>query len=244
MKDSESWKIFICLKEIYPAHKRLFCDVLDAWDASIADVVAEAKKFEPGDSLQHITSIFHAMSKFLEDDETAVAQTQLRSLKFQKIFPVSKSEVMPEKAAMPMSLKSSDEWFIADTEPLNTKFRGLVPLLDIKVDDLTAMHQLGQQLDLGRRLLSKEVSNIPRTSGVVELDQELTDTLRSKVDFIIRLLPTTKHLSTNTENVDQAIAEYRSIHRARRHPRIANLLQRQMGKSPSRYRQRSDLPRR
>ncbi|PMD29974.1 hypothetical protein L207DRAFT_573917 [Hyaloscypha variabilis F] len=100
---------------------------------------------------------------------------------------------MPEKAAMLMSLKSSGEWFIADTEPLNTKFRGLIPLLDIKVDDLTAMHQLGQQLDLGKRLLSKEVSNIPRTSGLVELDQELTDTLRSKVDFIIRLLPTTRH---------------------------------------------------
>ena len=193
LKDPESWKIFTCLNEIYPAHKRLFCEVLNVWDACLSDVIEEAKSFEAGDSLTHITSIFRAMSKLLEDEQTTDALNELRSLKKHKAFPVSTSEVIPKQANLLSRLDIAIEWFIADTTPLNAKFRGLLPLLDIKVDDLAAMHRLGQKLGFRERFLSEQAINHPRTQGHVEYDEALTDTLRSKVDFIIRMILAAKH---------------------------------------------------
>jgi hypothetical protein len=190
-KETQDLRTFVCLKDIYAENKRLFCEILGVGDVSLRDLTHEAKYFQIGDSLAHVMSIFHAMEKFLEEDETTASRNELGNLNGHSIFPVSKrNDLLADKVS---SLKSNAvEWFIADTSPLRTKFEGILPLLDIKIDDLAPMDQLLSELGLKSRFLSKQAKSIPRTQGVVELDQELTDALRSKVDFIIRLIPTKK----------------------------------------------------
>ena len=98
----------------------------------------------------------------------------------------------PERVVRLENAKLDSQWFIADTMPLRTIFEGVVPLLDIGIDDLAPMEQAMQILGLKSRLLSKQARGAPRTRGVVALNEHLTDTFRSKLDFIIRLIPASK----------------------------------------------------
>lgn len=94
------------------------------------------------------------------------------------------------------SSNSAVEWFIADTAPFRTIFAGIVPLLDIQVDDLAAMKEVLNKLGLKNRFLSQMARSVPRTQGVIEFNQELTDAYRKKVNFIIRCAITQLDVST------------------------------------------------
>lgn len=69
---------------------------------------------------------------------------------------------------------------------MRTTFAGVVPLLEIKVDDLLQMDQILTALDLKGRFLSRSARSVPRTKGVVEYRKDITHEFRSKVEFIIR----------------------------------------------------------
>ena len=185
-----TFRTFECLKDIYPRNKRLFCRFLGVEDVSVTDLAKEARQFKIGDSLAHITSMFHAIEKLLEEEpEPKPSKASIRSLGLTAtIFPVSKNwDLDTDRVSGLMhALKDPPEWFIANTSPFRTIFAGIVPLLDIEVDDLAAMDQILQEFDLKDRFLTKQAKSVPRTQGVVEFNQELTDSLRSKVDFIVR----------------------------------------------------------
>lgn len=131
--------------------------------------------------MQHITKIFIAMEKLLEEEKSATNELQ------NCCWPVSKNwkEDTGLVSGLENALKPS-QWFIADTAPLRTIFAGVVPLLDIEIDQLSSMKQLLRRAGLEYRFLSKNAKSIPRTQGSVEFNQELTDALRKKTDFIIR----------------------------------------------------------
>ncbi|KAF8849225.1 hypothetical protein BDZ45DRAFT_240473 [Acephala macrosclerotiorum] len=192
-KDTKDFRTFNVLKDIYPENKRLFCDILGVKNATLNDLVLEARKFTVGDSLAHITSMFHSMEKFLEEENAGYYNANLYNLQAYGIFPVSKNWNLDTDrvSAMQNGLKSS-EWFIADTATFRTIFAGVVPLLDIKVDHLAQMDQLLGKLGLKSRLLTEQAKSVPKIQGVVALNQELTNLFRSKVDFFIRLIPTKK----------------------------------------------------
>ncbi|KUJ23972.1 uncharacterized protein LY89DRAFT_712924 [Mollisia scopiformis] len=185
-------RTFKSLKDIYPGKNTLFCDILGIQDATLRDLLEEAKSFAVGDSLAHITSIFHAMEKLLEEDEHPISTTaELRNFDFnhrEKMFPVSKVwNLDTDEASEFQDSSVVSEWFIADTAPLRTIFAGVVPLLDVKVDDLAPMDQVLTELGLKSRLLSKQVVSVPKTHGTVVLNEELTS-LSDR-----RLIPTTKN---------------------------------------------------
>jgi hypothetical protein len=173
--------------DIYPSNKRLFCEILGVRDATLQDFIHETKYFQAGDSLAHITALFHTLGKLLEEDDTASNRARFTNLRTVSMFPVSKNwkQEMHQVSALETSSAGS-EWFIADTTPLRTTFAGIVPLLDIKVDDLGAMDQILEIMGLKNRFLSKCASSIPTTEGAVELNEALTKTFKSRDDYIIR----------------------------------------------------------
>jgi hypothetical protein len=184
--ESQGLKTFDCLKDIYPGNKRLFCEILGIQDSTLTDLIHEARYCATGDSVAHITFIFHTMEKFLVEENPTGYKSDLRTLITCNSFPISKNWKLDTNEVLCFqNASSSSEWFIADTNPMRTTFAGIIPLLDIKVDDLAPMDQVLQELGLKSRFLSKQARSMPRTQGVVELNQELTDTFRSKVDFII-----------------------------------------------------------
>jgi len=189
-KDLQSLRRFTCLMDIYPSNKRLFCEILGVQDATLQDFIHEAKYFEPGDSLAHVTALFHTLEKLLEKDDTASNRTDFHRLHSFHMFPVSKNwkQEMHQVSGLETSSHGA-EWFIADTTPLRAIFAGIVPLLDIKVDDLGAMDQVLGEMGLKDRFLSKVATSVPRTQGTVELNEALTKSFRSRVDYIIRYVP-------------------------------------------------------
>lgn len=186
-KDLQSPRSVACLKDYYPSNKRLFCEILGVQDATLPDFIQEAKYFKPGDSLAHVTALFHTLEKLLEKNDTVSNRMQFHYLHLCPMFPVSKrwKQEMDRVSGLENSSIGA-EWFIADTTPMRTIFAGIVPLLDIKVDDLGAMDQILGEMSLKDRFLSKAATSVPRTQGTVELNEVLTKTFKSRVDYIIR----------------------------------------------------------
>lgn len=186
-KDTKDFRTFNVLKDIYPENKRLFCDILGVRNATLDDLVFEARKFAVGDSLAHITSMFHSMEKFLEEENAGYYNANLYNLQAYEIFPVSKNwNLDTDRVSAMQNGLTPSEWFIADTATFRTIFAGIVPLLDIKVDHLAQMDQLLGKFGLKSRFLTEQAKSVPKIQGVVALNQELTDLFRSKVDFFIR----------------------------------------------------------
>lgn len=170
----------------------MFCQILGVQGANFEDLVEEAKHFEVGDSLAQVTSIFHTMERLLkEPGDHESSKMDLFRLRFHNVFPVSKNwnlDTDRVSAFQTAAGVTSGEWFIADTAPLRTNFAGIVPLLDIKLDDLAPMDHVLDELKLKDRFLSQKARSIPRTQGHVEFKEELTEHFRSKVDIIIRFV--------------------------------------------------------
>ncbi|KAG0645662.1 hypothetical protein D0Z07_8708 [Hyphodiscus hymeniophilus] len=186
-KNSQGLRSFVGLKDLYPENRRLFCDILGIKDASLKDLVHEAKYWAVEDSLDHITGLLHTMEKLLEDENKPSPQNHLIELSKHKIFPVSKNwNLDTDRVSALQDAKLSTEWFIADTTPFRTIFAGVVPLLDISVDKLPEMDQVLEKIGLKGRFLSKHTESVPGIQGSVVFNQELTDAFRSKVNFIIR----------------------------------------------------------
>ncbi|KAL2075234.1 hypothetical protein VTL71DRAFT_177 [Oculimacula yallundae] len=202
--NSPTYRFFRPLSEIYPGNKQLFWHVLGVRDSSFRDLVDEAKLFRAGDSLAHISAIFKTISQMMEEDESKYFRLYIKK-DLEKAFPVSKNwKIENDVVTEIKSMDKSCEWFIADTAILRTTFAGVVPLLDIRVDDLLSMSTLLEELDLSSRFLRGQSHSVAKTNGNVRLDEQLTELFRTKVDFIIRLIPTRKtHRAKRREVIKQ-----------------------------------------
>ncbi|CZR52451.1 uncharacterized protein PAC_02328 [Phialocephala subalpina] len=171
-KDPRIFRTFESLKDMYPENRRLFCDTHGVRDVTADDLVLEARRFAMGDSIAHITSRLHCKEKFLEQDSSMTSNGNFHNPRACNIFPVSKNwNLDTDKVTAVQNGLTFAGWFIADTATFRTIFAGVV--LD--------------KLGLKTRFLTEQAKSVPRTQGVVALNQELIDLFRSKVDFIIRL---------------------------------------------------------
>jgi hypothetical protein len=133
--------------------------------------------------------MFHAIQKLYEEDPNSASDINFQQLFHSKIFPVSRNWNLEKDTVT--ALESADEqdaWFIADTAPLRTVFAGVVPLLDVRLEDLAAMETLLTRIGLRTRFLSRLVESVPKIEGEVVEDEELTELFRGKVEFIIRYI--------------------------------------------------------
>lgn len=181
---SQDLRTFTCLKDIYPECHSLFREILEVRDADIHDVLKEARAFKVGDELAYITSVYHCMEKMLEDLIDDVPDYAFKLV----LFPVTKDWNKETTSATRLQTgEDASGWFVADTAPFRTIFAGVVPLLDIQVDDLMAMETVMRKagISLSRRL-SLNATSSPKTKGAVELRHDLTNAFRARVDFISR----------------------------------------------------------
>jgi hypothetical protein len=170
------------LKNIYPACKRLFCDILGLSNAQASDFVREARALKTLDSLEDIKDLFLEMEKFLQEDETESSFGLLRS---NCIFPIRNIGT----ASGYTDLRRTEyppNWFIADRVHLEESFRGRIPLLAFSVEDVSRMTRLLKKLGVEGRKLTKAARSIPTTRGAVSPDEVYKDSLLGKVDFILR----------------------------------------------------------
>jgi hypothetical protein len=187
-KGPKCLRTFECLKDIYPGAKRLFCTVLGVKDASLDDVVKEAKQFQPSHGMPYILSIFQEMEKALEQESSEsseLVESSIVSLKGCNAFPVKSTTFNTGNHELKNANKAT-EWFVADRVPLRESFDGLIPLLYMNSDDIAQLPKVVKALGLDPRKLSKSAKSVPKTVGVVRTNPELTQLFRTRVDFIVR----------------------------------------------------------
>jgi hypothetical protein len=187
-KGPKCLRTFECLKDIYPGAKRLFCTVLGVKDASLDDVVKEAKQFQPAHRLPYILSIFQEMEKALEQDSSEsseLVESSIASLKGYSAFPVKSSTLNIGNHELSNANKAT-EWFIADRVPLSESFDGLIPLLCFSSDDIAQLQKVVKALGLQTRKLSRSAKSVPKTVGDVRSNPKITQLFRTRVDFIVR----------------------------------------------------------
>ncbi|EXJ77094.1 hypothetical protein A1O3_10252 [Capronia epimyces CBS 606.96] len=181
----ECLRRFVALKNIYPSCQRLFRDFFLVADATISDVVRELTLINIGDPLAYIRSLFLELEKQLEKDETSTA---VDSLQTHSIWPIYTTEDKDDWDALGCA-REPIPWFIADRVHLLESFQGLVPLLAFQVEDILKMPLLIRKLGVDRRRLTRAATSIAETVDVVHSDTACQDDLRSKADFIARLIP-------------------------------------------------------
>jgi hypothetical protein len=177
---------FSALSEIYPGNRRLFCDILGIQDANLDHLVREAKEFPSSASLSYITELLQEVEKYIKDD---TPDSSIHPLRGSFIFPVRLSS-----ASSGFNFRargnSPPEWFIADCTHLETSFRGKLPMLAFSVADTGRIKRLLRMTWAEDRKLSHAAKGNAETVGNSSLWQDYTDSLRGKVNSILRYVLT------------------------------------------------------
>ncbi|KAF2396452.1 hypothetical protein EJ06DRAFT_240603 [Trichodelitschia bisporula] len=174
-----------CLERHYPEHQALLRDMLRVGDANINTLVSEARCIVASDSLEYISQVFIALSKYLE---LANSDSAVRPLVACPIFPVTTGKSNSEYDSL-ATAAPDDMWFVADRSHLRDSFELLVPLLAFGIDVVEKIGPLIDSLDMERRMLSKVAKGVSKAHGRVEIDPKYTKSLRQKARFIARLVP-------------------------------------------------------
>ncbi|KIW93628.1 uncharacterized protein Z519_06233 [Cladophialophora bantiana CBS 173.52] len=185
----ECLRRFVALKNIYPSCQRLFRDFFLRPDAGIADLVREAKLLNVGDPLSYIKALFLEIEKHLEKDEMTTA---IDSLQTHYIWPVYNTSNEGQWDMLGCA-KNLDAWFIADRTHLLESFCGIVPLLAFQVEDVLKIPLLIRKLGGDKRRLTRAVTSIAETVGSFRPDLNRQADLRSRAEFIARLIPKKEH---------------------------------------------------
>ncbi|OAP55444.1 hypothetical protein AYL99_10417 [Fonsecaea erecta] len=185
----ECLRRFVALKNIYPSCQRLFRDFFLLPDAGIADIVRETKLLNVGDPLSYIKALFFEIEKHLEKDETTTA---IDSLQTHCIWPIYKTSNQEEWDMLAYA-NNSTPWFIADRTHLLESFSGIVPLLAFQVEDVLKIPLLIRKLGCDKRRLTRAVTSIAETVGILRPDPTRQADLRSRAEYIARLIPKKEH---------------------------------------------------
>jgi hypothetical protein len=173
---------FSALSEIYPENRRLFCDILGIKDANLDHLVRETTGLSHSDNLSYIVEVFQELEKFIKDD---TPESSIRPLRDSYVFPVRLSS-----ASFGFNFLSPgdsiSEWFIADCTHLEKAFRGKVPMLAFSVEDIGRVKRLLRMAGVEHRKLSYATQGNAETVGDSSHWQDYTDSLRSKVNSILR----------------------------------------------------------
>lgn len=176
---------FSALSEIYPENRRLFCDILGIQDANLDHLVREAKEFSVADSLPYIIELLQEVEKYIKDE---TPESSIRPLRDSNVFPIHQSSASA-RFELSSPGDSLSEWFIADCTHLEESFRGKLPMLAFSVGDTGRIKRLLRMTGAENRKLSHAARGDAETVGNPRHWQDYTDTLRSKVNSILRYDP-------------------------------------------------------
>lgn len=170
------------MNEIYPENRRLFCDILGIRDANLDHLVSEAARFSRADGLPYFIELLQEVEKFIQDD---TPESSLRPLRQSYIFPVRHASASSGFNFL-SRVDSLSEWFITDCTHLEKSFRGKVPMLAFSVGDIGRIKRLLQMIGAEHRKLSHAAQGNAETVGNSSHWQDYTNSLRGKVNSILR----------------------------------------------------------
>lgn len=150
----------------------------------------EAQHIDRGDSLDYISQVFVAISKYMQKEvESAIVPSSpneaAKILILAPIFPIQFKDSTKSFDDLKTAMQT-EMWFIADREHLRQSFEGLVPLLALNVNTVENIHTLLERLGLKPRLLSQVANGVPKIHGLSIPCPEYTASLRGKSRFISR----------------------------------------------------------
>ncbi|KAH6672306.1 hypothetical protein B0J14DRAFT_70569 [Halenospora varia] len=200
------------LEAEYPKCKQFFRTILEDGEARIIELVEKATQIKSSDKLETITQIFTEISTALEGFSQQKAYVALKPLRNVLIFPVCKTKKQSDFSEL-VSVDCDLNWFIADRDYLQERFCGIVLLLAFTTTELQSMGNLLQALRLNSRRLSKLVKIKTAARGRIELHAGLTNLLRAKSRYLIRLIPASnpKRSSIETQLRNVKISSASSI---------------------------------
>lgn len=189
------WDGLGCLKRTpriiqhYPELESFFRDSLKIPNTTLKDLVNEARRIVPSDSLEHIQQVLKATSALIQPKawkkNRDAGVLQLKAL---NIFPAwlgeSGGQLYQLRSAIP-SLRGGD-WYIADRPHLLASSEGRVAFLTMSLSKMRACSNLFQLLQLEDRMLSKlavKVSHVQNDAGHSPVH---TMSLRAKAHHIAR----------------------------------------------------------
>jgi hypothetical protein len=173
------------LGRIYPSCEKLFCKILGIRDTQIAPLLAQANTIGPSSQLQDIVQLFIRIDQTLTALNSPEAYKSVQSLYSSSIFPILINESESSFDHLSTGDKPGGFW-VADRRDLLDSFRGIVPLLAFKVEEVGQMSRLLKVLGLETRKLSSAAKVMSIARGRVLYNGAYSSLLRARAKFIIR----------------------------------------------------------
>ncbi|KAK7427765.1 hypothetical protein QQZ08_005703 [Neonectria magnoliae] len=178
------------LSRTYGSCGALFRGLLGVKGTNTEILMAEARKIQDSDDIEHITKVFSAIDVFASRDEPDQKPGQLAkmvaSLQDCKIFPIELERYKNGSQGRHMlrSWTSETTWFIADRPHLRESFAEEVLLIAFDVAELEHMTWIRHLPHIEQRLLSK-VAFCQRSPGLqFAQDDPHTELFRTRAKFV------------------------------------------------------------
>ncbi|KAK0613515.1 hypothetical protein B0T14DRAFT_526419 [Immersiella caudata] len=183
-----------CLKNVYPSCQRLLKGLAGLRDVSLKEMVLEAMSFREEEDIYYIRSILHHLSSIIGSISFAGRDREymrlLESLGNSRIWPIRDPGCTEGNVFTRLVTSQPDEeWFISDTGEYAEAFHGFLPSLCFAPEALGQIQHLLSALSLDGRRLTHTAKNAPRVEGALQFSAPYTRELRSRSEFIRRLVP-------------------------------------------------------
>ncbi|KAB5580701.1 hypothetical protein GE09DRAFT_1279564 [Coniochaeta sp. 2T2.1] len=191
--DGPELRHFKSIKSMYPQNETLFCTILQLKDLEIEHLLHEMHHLRPDEDLGYLRYLFDLLNEYnlrakggLREKEAR----QLAPLTRQKVFPVLKTGRGNDKGYTSLeNAMAGSAWFISDRQEFDRSFEGKAPLLAFDWETNEKFKRLYETMGFKDRTLSTSARTSPVIGGPRIYNDGYTKMLRSKVDFMIRLIP-------------------------------------------------------
>ncbi|KAI9686954.1 MAG: hypothetical protein M1822_002707 [Bathelium mastoideum] len=189
-----SFRYIPVLSRHYPEFAPLFSTHLRVRDARVLDVVTELLNRKGQVSLaKDMKDLLKSLNSFLRSGKD---HQRIDRLSGEPVFPI---RIANGSASLGSLNSSSVTWFIADRERLRACFANKLNLLDFSPHDIERLAPLVRRFGLQDRFLSEKVIEETLTLGELRLAPSTQYTLRSKADFMSRLVTRNKRESMKAQ---------------------------------------------
>ena len=178
------------LNYYYPKYEVLFCEKLGVVNATLKNVVAEARQIETTDSLDYIQQMFKLLSQMAHPERAKYSEkcdAGYFNLQLYQIFPVWTEARGPKFDLMKTGpMTEHNLWCIADLPYLRESFEARVPLFAFETPSLEDIKLLIKDMGCEPRKLSSLVEKVVSIEGSQDLNASYTSSLRQKWKYIAR----------------------------------------------------------
>lgn len=191
--DGPELRYFKSIKSMYPQNETLFCTILQLKDLEIEHLLYEMRHLQSDEDLSYLRHIFDLLNEYnlrAIGGLREIEAYQIALLTCENVFPVLKTRRGNDKGYTSLEhAMAGSAWFISDREEFDKSFKGKAPLLAFDWETNEKFKQLYETMGFKYRTLSTSARVSPVIGEPRIYHDGYTKLLRSKVDFMIRLIP-------------------------------------------------------